>query len=491
MNYLELGIFAILASALAVGIILGLARGSRRSVLRLVLIFLCIFAAFFLKNLATDKILAVEISSGNETVTVQQMIINRLPEEVQSLENSVIVPLIRSIVGIVMFLLLFWVAKFVTWLIVYPICKLFIKPKIAVDADGNKVVGKNGQVVRKNHRLIGAGIGLISGFVVALCICVPLSGLIIQTNRVIVAVEELEQSQATSYAQESNALAFADEGYDGSASSENGTSSSLGQLLPNGLLQMISDYDQTAAGKFFGGTCSPLFDALSRVTVETTDESGNVTERQITLSGQVGTVEKLLPLATQLLGNSETITQITEQISSISSSENSLEELKSLNEDGSAIKELFTQLDETTSELTEEQKETVNEVISAVLDSVEVSTDNEAVSTLIDTFKDTLQETDFTDIEFTKELEVVDSLATIVESVSSTASDEETLALVSEAINQISESTLILPVLESMDDLDLNLSEEDKASVQEILDNLPDTTDQETLDTVKSLLGIE
>lgn len=530
MNYFAIIIYVVLGFSLLVGVLLGLMRGSRRSLLRLCLIALCIVLALSLRSFVTDMIFQINMDVNGTTMTLgdylNEIIANSLPEEVQSLGDTVIVPLTKALMGVLVFLVLFIVLQFFTWVIVFPICKIFVKPKKKTDADGNVVSNGRGKPVRKKNALLGGGIGLVQGVIVMLCVCIPLAGLFFQANKIVAISNELQETtqeeQSTALDLQNDAvfalagdLSGSSDGTEESSSSTTGsatepTPSSDGESMDELLAQLmdelpaqLSDFSESSVGKFFGETCKPLFNLISSVSVSSTDDDGEAKTYTITLAGQIETVEKLLPLAKKLMSSgsdnalqkiNDQFAQLSDAISNCESSEEVLEELKKLNEDGSAIKELFAELDQTTEELTEEQKETVNTVISAMVDSLADSTEDEQAQAIVETFKETLKETDLTDVKFTEELDVIDSIVTIVgvATSSSEASDEEVKQQVAEAINSLSDSTLILPILENIteDSTMMTLSDSEKETINEVLSDLPEDTDQETVDKIKAMLGL-
>lgn len=150
------------AGAIALGALLGLLRGTNRSILRLVLIIACAVGAFFLMEKVAGVILTIEVEGGltlHESILAGLVESGEIPESVQTL----IIALIEIVVGLAFFLLGFIVLSFLTWLIVFPILKIFVRPGV------------------KKRRLLGMIIGAIQGVVVAFVLCVPVTGI---TNEV-------------------------------------------------------------------------------------------------------------------------------------------------------------------------------------------------------------------------------------------------------------------------------------------------------------------
>lgn len=451
MNYIEIGIWAVTGLALLLGLILGAIRGSRRAVLRLVLILVCVLVAFFLKDLLTDKVLGTAITnSDGTTLTVQELIVSSLPEEMRELGDAVVVPLVRVIIGIVLFLSAFLALQIVSWIIVYPICKLFVKKGA------------------KKHAGVGALTGLVQGVAVALCICVPLTGLMVQANRIIPMMEDLAGASQGMANVDSKQYLLTEEPGDpsGSAGEEPGApSGSAGEVVPAEIKEMLAGFENSLIGKFYGETCRPVFTLISEVKVA--NEDG--TSKKITLGGQIDALQAMVDIAKQLMASTEVLQNM------------DFSQLDSFSD----LKDVFSTLDGLKNGLTDEAKATINAVVSAAVDMIPVPEDApEEIQGFIGSVKDVLKDTDFTDVEFVQELQIVESLGETLQK-----GEEVTVEDLSSAINSLSESTLILPILEGVSP-DLGLDESTKGHIEEVLDQLPESTDAETVDVLKKLLGI-
>lgn len=440
MNYIEMGIWAVTGLALLLGVILGAIRGSRRAVLRLVLILVCVLVAFFLKDMLTDKVLGATVTnSEGATVTVQELIVSSLPEEMRELGDSVVVPLVRIIIGIVVFLSAFLALQIVSWIIVYPICKLFVKKGA------------------KKHAGVGALTGLVQGVAVALCICVPLTGLMVQANRIIPMMEDLSNTTQGMANVDSKQYLLTEE--------SGGQSGPEGEVVPAEIKELLAGFEESLIGKFYGETCRPVFTLISEVKIE--NEDG--TSKKITLGGQIDALQAMVDIAKQLMASTEVLQNM------------DFSQLDSFSD----LKDVFSALDGLKDGLTDEAKATINAVVSAAVDMIPVPEDApEEIQGFIGSVKDVLKDTDFTDVEFVQELEIVESLGTTLQK-----GEEITVEDLSSAINNLSESTLILPILEGVSP-DLGLDESTKGKLEEVFDQLPESTDAETVDVLKKLLGI-
>lgn len=450
MNYVEIGIWAITGIAVVLSVLLGMMRGARRAVLRLILVLVCVVAAFCLKDFVTNTLLTTEIAMGETTTTIQEYVLTSLPEEVSSLGESVVIPLIRIIVGVVIFLVLFWARKLVSWIILYPICKIFVKKGA------------------KKHAGIGALTGLVQGVVIALCFCVPISGMLVQVNRVISMMEDLQGSTASASTDDKYAFA-AEEGSVSSGTTspegEGGSTSESGEIISDEIKQILLGYEETIIGKFYGHTCSPIFDLISGVQVP--QEDG--TNQKMTLSGQIDAIKAMLDILQQF-------NETTEKLNDIDFSD-----LSSFSE----LREAFGKLDEITAELPQEAKNTINAVVSSAIDMVPVPDDAApGVAEMVTGIKDTLKSTDFTEIKFTKELDVIENITATIEKGENVTVDD-----IAATIDSVSESALLVPVLSNVN-TDLDLPNGTKMKLEEVFDELPDDTDQETVDVLKNILGL-
>lgn len=430
-NYLELGIWAITGIALVLSIIMGLARGGRRATLRLVLVFVCAVATFLLKGIVTDTVMTMNITINDTTTTIQQYVLEMLPEEMQQLGESVVLPLVSMIINVVVFLALFWALKLLSWIILYPICKIFVKKGA------------------KKHAGFGALIGLVQGVVIALCFCVPISGMVVQMNKVVPIVEQLGATEA-------NVEQSDTDGEDGSGESS---------IIPEEIEQMMSDYEQSAIGTFYGKTCQPLFDLICKVKIQAEDG----TSRDVTLSGQIEALDAMLKIVNEVSETTDILGEI------------DFSDLKSFSD----LKETFEKLDAITEDLPDEAKSTINEVIAAAIDMVPVPDDAEdSVKDMVTEVKEVLKNSDFTDIKFTKELEIIENLTTTIDKGEAISVED-----ISATINSVSESELLIPVLDSID-TSLTLDPTTVERLEKVFAELPEDTNQETVSTLKKLLGL-
>ncbi len=159
-----MGIYSIIVLSIAVfsiviGMLSGMIRGSRRAILRLILVVAAAAIAIFLNNIVVDILKTIKF--GDQTIP--QMIMGAFPEDFKEYED-IVMPMVLTLASVLTFILAFFVLQIVT-LVIYWICKLFVRPK------------KNAAGVVDKNLFIGMFVGLIQGLVVALVYGAMLTGL--------------------------------------------------------------------------------------------------------------------------------------------------------------------------------------------------------------------------------------------------------------------------------------------------------------------------
>lgn len=425
-------------SSLVIGLVLGLIRGSRRAVLRLFLVLLCVVGAYFLKDMATNALLSADIQGQN----IEQMILSMLPEQFQNM-SDVIMPVITVLLSVLTFLLCFGGLLFISWLILFPILKIFVKK------------GK------KKHALVGGIVGLIQGAAVAFVMCVVLNGLFINVGNVMAAMNDDQQEEppvaASIYASEDIDLS------DGGSNSDNNgdfdTDGDDGQQSAKQLKELmdsITGYKDSAISKLYSKIGGKAFDLVASVNIA--DEEGNV--EKVTLKGQIDAISSLLKLA------------------------NNADKLQNINfgTDGivgcaDSIKEVFDLLNDINKDLSEESQKTLNKVVA-----------NVAANLLPPDIPIDVTVIDFTKVDFAQEGEIITDLASYAEKETITEQDAEHI------VQKVIESDLIIPLLtsKSEDPIDLKLGDEQKQAALSIIEKYEsgDSYSQEKIEKVKNFLGL-
>lgn len=164
MGILTIVILGLTAVALLIGALSGLIRGRNRAILRLIMIVVCAGVAILLRGTLTKILMEIEIDGES----LKQMLVSmlatgetQLPEAVTNLAFA----LVEVIIGLLSYFLLFFALRIVSFIIIYPICKIFVKKG------------------RKTRRLWGALVGLLQGIIVAFVVLSPATGLIVQVEK--------------------------------------------------------------------------------------------------------------------------------------------------------------------------------------------------------------------------------------------------------------------------------------------------------------------
>ncbi|MCM1533624.1 MAG: CvpA family protein [Corallococcus sp.] len=286
---------------LVIGLLLGFLRGSRRSVLRLLLVILCVVCAFCLKDVVADKLLDFEIDGK----TLQEIVVSFLPPELSEMSDT-LTPIVFMIVSAVSFLLIFLALQFVTWLIIYPLCKLFVKK------------GK------KKHGIIGGVVGLVQGAAVALVLVVMCNGILLNVGKV--------TEVANSAVAQTNTAA------------ESPRDDDPEQDLFKQISDMLDEYMQSKYCQAISPMSSKVFDFVASVKLQ----DGN----KLTLSGQIDALSGLVKMAEAL--------QTIQDLDLYGGFTGDLAD---------GLANVFATLDEINSSLSTESKQTINEIVSVVADA--------------------------------------------------------------------------------------------------------------------------
>ena len=164
MGYITLAILGITAFYVFFGALFGLIRGRNRSLLKLGLILASAATVFFLKDTLVNFVLNLNIKGTTINTYLTDFLTNEanLPNSLQ----TIAVTLVEIIAGIIIFLISFFLLNLIISIIIFPILKLFVRRGV------NK------------HALQGMAIGLVQGLVIAFIICVPVTGLLTQANKI-------------------------------------------------------------------------------------------------------------------------------------------------------------------------------------------------------------------------------------------------------------------------------------------------------------------
>lgn len=412
---------------LLIGMLLGSMRGSRRAMLRLILVLLCLVATFCLKGVITNLVMQLDVNGQ----PMDQYIVSQLGE--YAAMGDVIMPAISLIVMAIVFLVMFFALKFVTWAIIFPICKIFVK----------KARKKKDGTYGNKHKLIGGVIGLVQGAAVAVVLCVILNGLFFNLSNVAgIMYGDQDESQGDT----SQAMVYA-EGEDEDSDGNGGTGVDTAKYT-----KMLVDYKNSGVCKMINGTGGDkIFDLV--ISVKT--EDGN----KLTLTGQLNAFTGLVNMGKELtaLENMEMTGGLSGDVAT-------------------QITAIFDKLDEISNGLSDESKQTMNKI-------VEVVADNFLPDSGID-----LTILNFETINFHNEGQVIAKL----NDYKALEGEALTTEQAREIVNTVMQSDIILPLLASNSDFTIGLNEEQKAYAENIINDLAGQPEanQTKIDMLKTFFGL-
>ena len=325
MGYISLGLLIITLVSVGFGALLGLMRGRNRALLRLAIIILCLVLALVLRSsiskfmstfqydgMPISDWLVLQVTSGIG-MTVPDSIVN------------LVMALIEIVVGLVVFMLSFILLSAVT-MILFWILKIFVPagdkiPQEDIEMDEEQE-GKRRKPAKRQkqkynrHRGFGTIIGTVQGALVAFVLCVPLTGLFVQVDKV---------SQIK---------------IDGEPI--------LGDSIPPEL--GLSNFSEAGIGKVYMATGGWFFDTLTSAK----DESGN----KVSLDATIDVV-------TTVTGVADSFTAVTENLGAITSESATTEERVDAMK---AVGQSFKEIGESMDALGDDAKDMINNVLSSVLE---------------------------------------------------------------------------------------------------------------------------
>jgi hypothetical protein len=309
--------------------------------------------------------------------------------------SGVIESLAELILGVVLFILVFLVFKFVTC-IIFGVLKIFVP---------------------KKKRLLGMIVGLIQGALIAFCVCAPLNGLLVDVAK----LSDLD----------------------------------MGDMMDTSAVQEIG----AEAKVYTEGPVSALYTAVG-------DEFYKALTAKVNEKGETLYFSDYVDAAV----SSAKLTGVFSSVTELDMSAG----LTADNRD--AIQQMFKDLDAITAEMGENAAEVVNEIVSAVV--------SDFGAELPESVKGVLEDFDMTEVSFAKEGEIVMDLYDFLE-------NEESEVTVTDVVNSLAESDVILPVVESVlaeEETHLEIADEEiKAEVNAAIAGIEDPAVREQL---KNLFGL-
>ena len=176
LDHITIGVLAFTVLCIGLGAGLGAIRGRNRSILRCILIILCAVGAFFLREIVVDWLLSLEIN-GQTIPEILQQALHSLGYDIPTEIADFMLSIEKLMLSIVAYFVIFFALQFASWIFLFPILKIFIRK------------GK------KKGVLVGMGVGILQGLLVAFFICAPLTGLLAQTDKIVTTLGDVQIKQ--------------------------------------------------------------------------------------------------------------------------------------------------------------------------------------------------------------------------------------------------------------------------------------------------------
>ncbi len=164
MGYISMGIVIFTIASVVLGALFGIFRGLNRSLLKLGFVIISAILAVVLRGVAYDIVMGINIGGQTINEVLLSMVSqsgSTMPENIQNLLFS----LIEILVGLIIYFVLFFAFNLILGGIVYLICKIFV-PK------------NEGPL-----KYVGAAVGAVQGLIIAILVCAPLSGILVEADK--------------------------------------------------------------------------------------------------------------------------------------------------------------------------------------------------------------------------------------------------------------------------------------------------------------------
>ncbi len=272
MNIISLAILILTIALIVFGAILGALRGRNHSILRIIMILVCALVAFFVKDVITEIIMNIEIEGS----TLQKEIVALIGSEAEQMEEITLL-IVKALVNLMSFVIVFYLLQLITWIILFPIFKLIVKTEKTKEGEVKKQAG------------FGAIIGLVQGALIALIICAPLTGMLVQFDRMMLISEQM---QTTEGGQGAESLSTDSElCVNGYAITYEGAQTNSQANLGDATL-ILKEFSNSGIAKFYSGVGGWLFDAVA--------SSKNKEGEIVTVSGAIDTVDLIVTTVNEI-----------------------------------------------------------------------------------------------------------------------------------------------------------------------------------------------
>ena len=440
MSIIDLGMLGIGAVIILSGFLYGFKRGFKKALLRLVILGVCVALSFLYREKISDIALNTPISEGKSLLELltESFSSGENAEQMEGLLN-VITNILKMVIQIFVFIICFYVLKTVSMIIYWIFSGIITsrekrKVRNSHQVEGNKIdETKVKYEVKKNRKKwFGSLVGIGQGILIIIFVVGPLNGLVVNISSLIKSLSEVEM-EGTKIIDENT----------------------VGVLDNVGLF----DYGNSSISKVYTLLGDGVYKEVSKIE----DENGNT----VNIKSQIEAIDGGVKMVDVMSG-----------LSNLDTSEGFTADTKD------ELVNIFNELDEIKENMSEEGVEQLDNLIKDVVSPM--------LGEAAEDLPINLDEISFAEVDFSNEAEVIDSFYGLMEKAEN-GEELDTDEVLEEVITNLSDSNLILPILSQVveglpEEEQLNLSEEDKNKVSEIINGLEN---QENVDELKALFGIE
>lgn len=440
MSIIDLGMLGIGAVIILSGFLYGFKRGFKKALLRLVILGVCVALSFLYREKISDIALNTPISEGKSLLELltESFSSGENAEQMEGLLN-VITNILKMVIQIFVFIICFYVLKIVSMIIYWIFSGIITsrekrKVRNSHQVEGNKIdETKVKYEVKKNRKKwFGSLVGIGQGILIIIFVVGPLNGLVVNISSLIKSLSEVEM-EGTKIIDENT----------------------VGVLDNVGLF----DYGNSSISKVYTLLGDGVYKEVSKIE----DENGNT----VNIKSQIEAIDGGVKMVDVMSG-----------LSNLDTSEGFTADTKD------ELVNIFNELDEIKENMSEEGVEQLDNLIKDVVSPM--------LGEAAEDLPINLDEISFAEVDFSNEAEVIDSFYGLMEKAEN-GEELDTDEVLEEVITNLSDSNLILPILSQVveglpEEEQLNLSEEDKNKVEEIINGLDN---KENVDELKALFGIE
>lgn len=467
------------------GFLYGKKRGLCKATVRLVLIGVAALIAFLIRETVVDIVLNTPIEEG-KTITdllTESMASGEDAEKMEGLVN-VITNIIKMVLQIFTFILTFIILRISTLILYWIIAAIITavqRKKVRTEIDTDvEALEQNRKLSKKQRKLVelikkdqevlanpedvsekqirktkkhlaklekklakktvkrdrkkwwGSLVGIVQGAIVVICIVAPLSGLVTNVGSLIKSVSQIKMEGEAIIDEETNSI-----------------------LEEYG----VYAYPESSVAKVYDVAGGWLYRSISTVK----NEDGTTSNIQSQIQAVDGGAQMV-----------DAVTKITE----INMEDGFTEEVKD------EIVEIFGQLDEIKNGMSQESLVELDRLVKDALGPM--------LGEVAEELPFDINSISFAEVDFETEGEVVSSFYDLYERLEINDEEMEEEELMEEVVTTLSESTLILPIISQIvdelpEDEKPNLSEEEKATIEDIIDGLEN---QDNVEDLRKLFGL-